>query len=179
MDSRWRSRLCGSAVSRSGGDTGGMMHQVSKPMLNETSKQLRITRLSKSLAAVSSKAQQRYGCSGGPRTYRCVSHAWCRLQQRPRHPLATKGHTKITCSTKLQRRACSTVTFMVIQRTSHANAMPDEAPCGLASKGTIFSSRAKSNSDCRVPNSCPILRATAVTHGYPGSVFSIACKEIA
>jgi hypothetical protein len=32
---------------------------------------------------------------------------------------------------------------------------------------------------CRVPNSCPIPRATAVTHGYSGSVFSFACKEIA
>jgi hypothetical protein len=96
-------------------------------MLNETSKQLRITRLSKSLAAVSSKAQQRYGCSGGPRTYRCVSSHLVPATATATPPLATKGHTKITCSTKLQRRACSTVTFMVIQRTSHANAMPDEA----------------------------------------------------
>jgi hypothetical protein len=32
---------------------------------------------------------------------------------------------------------------------------------------------------CRVPNSCPILRATAVTHGYSGSAFSFACNGTA
>ena len=32
---------------------------------------------------------------------------------------------------------------------------------------------------CRVPSSCPILRATAVTHGYSWSAISFACKETA
>jgi hypothetical protein len=30
----------------------------------------------------------------------------------------------------------------------------------------------------RVPNSCPILRATAVTYGDSGSAFSFACRAI-
>jgi hypothetical protein len=49
----------------------------------------------------------------------------------------------------------------------------------FASRGSPFGFLQNRTVTCRVPNSCSILRATAVTHGYSWSALSFAHKRTA
>jgi hypothetical protein len=60
----------------------------------------------------------------------------------------------------------------------HARRLTRPAP-PLCKQGVSFGRGLIRTMTCRVPNSCPIWRATAVIHGYSGSAFFFASKETA
>jgi hypothetical protein len=64
------------------------------------------------------------------------------------------------------------------RRGAHCRPWKRATLTSFACRG-LLGQRLNRTTTCFMPNSCPILRATAVTHGYSRSAFFFACKETA